>query len=375
MNLAIAAPSAEVYTETFIRMQMEQLDCRLRIHGGPVASETIPGGAIAPLRCLRGWMDTAIEVGLHGTRWDGPQRRELRRRLIRERITVVLANYGPTGVALLDTCSALRLPLVVHFHGYDAHRTDALAKHKDAYRRLGERAAAVIAVSEVMAHRLESYGFPSGKIHLIRYGCDPSRFAERTAVPEAPVFFGVGRFVDKKAPYLTVLAFRQVHEQLPDARLVLGGTGELLEATRNLAQGLGIASAVEFPGVLTPEEVASYMRKATAFVQHSIVPLVGPAAGDSEGTPVAVLEAMLSGLPVISTRHAGIGEVIEDGRTGFLVDERDVNGMSRAMLAVAKDTALSRTLGLQARQTALERFTAAQYLSAIERLLVGVSRA
>ena len=133
MKLAIASPSASAYSETFIRqVQMEQLPCRLRIHGGPVASETVPGGPIAPLRSLRGIVDTIIEVGLRGTRWEGPQRRELQRRLRRAGIQVLLANYGPTGVALLPVCEALNIPLVVHFHGFDAHLAEVIAQNKDS---------------------------------------------------------------------------------------------------------------------------------------------------------------------------------------------------------------------------------------------------
>jgi glycosyltransferase involved in cell wall biosynthesis len=77
------------------------------------------------------------------------------------------------------------------------------------------------------------------------------------------------------------------------------------------------------------------MHKATALLQHSVTPVFGRAAGDSEGTPVVVLEAMACGLPVIGSRHAGIGEVVEHGKSGFLVDERDVAGFSQAMLELA----------------------------------------
>jgi glycosyltransferase involved in cell wall biosynthesis len=373
MNLAIAAPSASAYSETFIHMQMDRLPCGLRIHGGPVASETIPGGPIAPRRSVLGWFDILVEVGLRGAS-EGPQRRELRRRMKRAKVEAVLANYGPTGVALLPVSLELDIPLIVHFHGYDAHEANVVAYHRDAYRKLGECAAAVIAVSRVMVRTLEGYGIPAGKIHLVRYGCDPARFQEKKRFPETPLFFGVGRFVDKKAPYLTVLAFKQVHDQHPNARLILGGTGGLLETTRSLAQSLGLETAAEFPGVLTQDEVANYMQQATAFVQHSIVPLTGPAKGDSEGTPVAVLEAMLSGLPVISTQHAGIGEVVEHGRTGLLVEERDVEGMAQAMLRVANDPASARTLGQQARQEALAKYTDDHYINSLNQILASASR-
>lgn len=374
MNLAIASPFASAYSETFIQMQMDRLPCRLRIHGGPVASETMPGGPISPLKSVRGIVDVVLEVGLRGTRWEGPQRRELKRRLKHAGIQVVLANFGPTGFALLPVCLALGIPLVVHFHGYDAHKTEVVTQYRDSYHKLGTSASAVIAVSHIMAQTLESYGIPKDKIHVARCGCDPNQFQEKTVFPDTPIFFGVGRFVDKKAPYLTVLAFKRVHDELPNARLILGGDGDLLEVTRNVARSLGLGSAVEFPGVLKHDQVAQYMQTATAFVQHSIVPMCGPSMGDSEGTPVAILEAMVTGLPVVATRHAGIGEVLEHERTGLLSEERDVDGMAKAMLRLAREPGLAQELGWAARQEALAKYTADHYIQALEQILASTSR-
>ncbi len=350
-------------------MQMAQLPCRLKIYGGPVAEETIPGGRISPARNIHGWFDIVNELRIGGKWRDGTQRRELKRRLKQASIDVLLANYGPTGVALLPVCLDLDIPLVVHFHGYDAHKADVVTMHRDDYQDLGRSASAVIAVSQHMNQALVSYGIPQDRIHVLRYGCDPNSFTERQSSPSTPTFFGVGRFTEKKAPYLTVLAFAKVVMQFPSARLILAGTGELLEASQNLAICLGIGSAVHFPGVLSHTEVANYMQTATAFVQHSICPKTGPWKGDCEGTPVAVIEAMMTGLPVVSTRHAGINEVVEDGRTGLLVGERDVEGMAEAMCKLAGDIELNASLGRAARQKALNKYTANDYTSSILRVL------
>jgi glycosyltransferase involved in cell wall biosynthesis len=369
MNVAIASPRAGAYSETFIQMQMERLPCRLRIHGGPVAAETIPGGPIRPASSLRGLTDLVIETARRGNRTEGSQRRELARRLRRAQIDVVLANYGPVGVALLPVCQKSSIPLVVHFHGYDAHQKSTVRRHMDSYRALGRRASKVVAVSNVMARALESYGIPADRIHVTRCGCDPAAFPEKVSFDHPPVFFALGRFVDKKAPYLTVLAFRKVHEQLPAARLIVGGDGPLMEVTRNLVRQCGLDDAVELPGVLAPSQVRDHMQAATAFVQHSIVPVSGPAEGDSEGTPVVVLEAMSSGLPVIATRHAGIQEVVEHERTGLLCDERDVDGMAAAMLRAARDTEFARRLGRAGRERVLASYTADHYIGSLRQVL------
>lgn len=362
MNLCVASPSGPGYSETFIQMQFEQLPCVLRIHGGPVASETIPGGAIGWSKSPAGMLDMLRALGSTANRQMTLQTHELRRRLRRGSVDAVLANYGRTGVALLPLCRELSIPLVVHFHGYDGHMKSEIARWGEGYRDLGRECAQVIAVSERMRAALVGLGIPADKITLIRYGVDSERFWPRVALPEVPLFFGVGRFVDKKAPYLTLLAFEQVRRKHPEARLVLAGDGPLFETMHNLVEAFGLAGAVEFPGILSPDEVARWMRRASAFVQHSVTPRVGPNAGDSEGTPVAMLEAMMIGLPVIGTRHAGLGEVIEHGVTGLLVDERDVDGMAAAMRQVIESPAEADRMGEAGRRLALDHHTSFRYM-------------
>jgi colanic acid/amylovoran biosynthesis glycosyltransferase len=369
MRLAIAAQDPTTVTETFVRMQYERLPCALRVHGAPVASETHPGGPIAPLRSLRGLVETAYDVGLRRTKWDGPQSRELARRLRAARIDTLLANFGTYAVILMPICAALGIRVVAHFHGTDAHTAATVARLGDGYRALGQQAHRVVVVSDFMQRALVEAGMPPGKLRVVRYGVDTTRFCPKASWPTTPVFLGVGRFVDKKAPYLTLLAFSRVHAAVPGARLVLAGDGPLLETTRTLCQVLGLDEAVEFPGPLAHDAVAARMAGATAFVQHSIRPEYGPARGDCEGTPVAVLEAMASGLPVVATRHAGIGEVIEDGVTGLLVAERDVDGMAAAMLALCHDPDRARRLGQAARDVAMSRYRAEDYIDGLRAAL------
>jgi colanic acid/amylovoran biosynthesis glycosyltransferase len=374
-RLAVASNAAPRYSETFIRMQMERLPCKLRIHGqAPAWEETIPGGALQPLRSLPGLLKAVYCYGIKKTGTAGMLAWEVQRRLKAQRVGVVLANYGSTASALLPVCQSLRIPLVAHFHGVDAHAEKEVQKHRLGYAALGQHAAAVVAVSRRMVSALIALGIPESRLHLIRYGVDPDRFREKTDFPAAPLFFGAGRFVDKKAPYLTLLAFSEVRRQHPEARLVLGGEGALVETTRNLCGALGLNDAVEFPGILKPEEVGEWMQRATAFVQHSLCPAYGPFKGDCEGTPVTILEALVSGLPVISTRHAGIEEVVSDGTTGFLVQERDVAGMASAMNTLAASPELARRLGAAGRRDALAKYTATHYLDSLEAILRSVSQ-
>ncbi len=363
VRVALASPSAGAYSETFIRMQWERLPCVMRLHGGPVAQETIPGGPISPLRNLRGIVETAYDVAIKKSRWEGPQSREVSRRLCQVNADVLLANYGPSAAALVPACRAIGLPLVAHFHGYDAHRIDVVEHNRDAFEELGRYATAVIAVSERMRDALVSIGVPDSKIELVRCGADPQRFLPRSKVPATPSFLAVGRLVDKKAPYLTLLAFRKVLDAIPTATLTIVGDGILHEVVANLVEALDLGESVALPGSMPSEEIARAMQSATAFVQHSLTPHRGPSRGDSEGTPVAILEALISGVPVVATRHAGIAETVRDKETGMLVEERDIDGMANAMIALAQDPQMNLRMGEAARRDAMGRYTAEHYIT------------
>ncbi len=154
-------------------------------------------------------------------------------------------------------------------------------------------------------------------------------------------FLSVGRFVDKKAPHLTLQAFHKAWLRDPELRLTMAGNGPLWESTRQLAQAEGLGEVVDFPGVITNDQVAERMREARAFVQHSVV----TADNDHEGTPLSILEAMASGLPVIATRHAGIPDVIDHGVEGLLCEERDIQGMAAHITTLAEDGVLAARLG------------------------------
>ncbi len=304
--------------------------------------------------CLSGWT---------------PRQAELCRRLRRAGASAVLANYGPLGVEAHRVCRATGLPFVVHFHGYDAHMTSVLRRDSGAYRSMAKDARAVVAVSQRMVESLSSVGVPREKIQLVRYGVDAPLFEREKTLPIDPLFLVIGRFVDKKAPYLTLLAFRSVQREFPRARLVFGGEGALLETTRNLSRALGLAGAVEFRGRLNRDEVMGLMSRATALVQHSITPEFGPDAGDSEGTPVTVLEAMASGLAVIGTRHAGIAEAVRHGETGWLVAERDVEGLAAAIRRLVEEPETARRLGSAAREVARNDYAAERYITDLRSLL------
>jgi len=270
----------------------------------------------------------------------------------RDRPAAVLAEFGPTAVRLVEPCRRAALPLIAHFHGYDSSVRAVLDEHRDSYPSMFRSAAAIIAVSNAMRATLIALGAPEEKVHYCPYGVDCEAFHPADAAMAPPTAVAVGRLVEKKAPHLTILAFSQVHRANPAARLRIIGDGPLLGPCRDLIAALGLSDAVTLLGQQPHDVIRTEMRQARCFVQHSLQAM----NGDCEGTPNAVLEAGASGLPVVSTRHAGIPDVVIEGQTGFLVAERDAIGMGQQLGRVLADPALAGEMGRAGRRHVVAEF-------------------
>jgi glycosyltransferase involved in cell wall biosynthesis len=372
--VCVAAPNQSTYSETFIQAHRERLPATVHyLYGGSFPGYVYPeqrlDSSLSKLQKALSVIcaNTRIGIWLHLP----PQffrALALRRFLRRHRVQVVLAEYGPTGAAIMGVCAQAGIPLVVHFHGFDASATETLKTYETRYRHLFREAAAVIAVSREMEAQLLRLGAVRETLYYNPYGVDPELFAQANPAANPPTFLAVGRFVDKKAPQLTLLAFKQVLEACPDARLVMIGDGPLWDCCVQLAHVWNMTEHVAFLGVCSHHEIATSMQAARAFVQHSI----RPTTGDSEGTPVAVLEAGMSGLPVVSTRHAGISDVVLHEETGLLVRERDVDAMARAMLRLAHDDELVARMGARAREHIRTHYTMEQHIARLWDILAGV---
>jgi glycosyltransferase involved in cell wall biosynthesis len=210
-----------------------------------------------------------------------------------------------------------------------------------------------------MERKLIELGAPPAKVKYNPYGVDCERFEGAAPANSPPLFLAVGRFTEKKAPKLTISAFAATLREYPAARLRMIGDGPLLQESIEFASQLGVSDAIAFLGAQSHEVVEAEMKSARCFVQHSVV----APSGDCEGTPVSILEAGASGLPVISTRHAGIPDVVVEGRTGFLVDERDVVGMAAHMIHLAQDSELAGQLGAAARNHIVDNFSRAKRIN------------
>ena len=369
MRICVVTNCPLTITETFIRQHVTDLPAKT------VLMDSWPPWARS---------DSPQKRTLLGSAYDRAQRVFFPDRSRQRRITsaylsffrewgteTVLAEFGPTGVAVMEACRQLKLPLVVHFHGYDVSVREVLKQYGPAYSLMFRQAAAVIAVSRAMQQKLIGMGAPPERVHYNPCGVKCELFGPARPSEAPPLVLAVGRFVEKKAPQITLAVFRDVLRQYPDARLRMIGDGPLLKECQELTNTLGMEKAVTFLGSQPHEIVAEEMRLARVFVQHSIE----AASGDSEGTPVAILEAGASGLPVVSTYHGGITDVVSHNETGLLVKEGDVVDMGRQILRLLRDPELAEAFGHAARQRVEMQFSATRSIDRLWTIIKNCSAA
>ncbi len=363
--LAILAPSFNQVSETFIADHARKLapgrtvlvcqDSRgAEAYGLPVLShlQSEPAGKLAAR--LRRRFGPPLAAG---------DARRLAAFLEAQGASVMLAEYGPMGVLAADVCAALGLPLHVMFHGIDASALLREPRTRRRYRQMYRTAASVIAVSRALADGLVAEGCPERLIRVVPCGIDPEAFPP--GAPEPGRVLALGRLVEKKAPHLTIRAFALAAKDHPQARLDLVGDGPLRAAAEAAVAGTGMADRVTLHGALPHDACRALMRRAAVFAQHSVT----AANGDTEGAPVAVAEAMATGLPVVATRHSGIPEQVVDGETGLLVAEGDVAGMGAAIARLLADPALAARMGEAGRARALERLDQARLYGQLRGIL------
>jgi glycosyltransferase involved in cell wall biosynthesis len=176
----------------------------------------------------------------------------------------------------------------------------------------------------------------------------------------------VARFAEKKGSLKSIKAFEILLQDFPDAQLRMVGDGPLWEEAKEYVTAHGLSSNIHFLGAMGQSDYLPLLQESNVFIQHSVL----TPSGDSEGTPVAILEASACGLAICSTRHAGIPDAVVEGKTGLLVDEHDVEGMASALKDLARDLKKTRLMGAAAREHMEAHYDVVKLSAKIKGLLV-----
>ena len=303
--------------------------------------------------------------------------RPYRRLLGERRVGLIHAHFGTNAVYALPLARRLGVPLVTTFHGHDATLSaPALLGSPEGvyYRLLRDRLAregsVFLCTSAFVRDRLLALGFPASRTRVHYIGVDCEAIRRREPTEETATILHVARLVAVKGTEYLIRAFATVAARRPEVPLVVIGAGPLERRLRRLAASLGLGSRVRFLGARPHGEVLDWMRKASMLV----LPSVRTASGRVEGLGMVALEAAASGVAVIGSRVGGIPEAVIDGRTGFLVAERDVAALGRRMLDLLDDPALRHRFGAEARAHVEQHFDMRRQTVELEDLYDAVIR-
>lgn len=238
----------------------------------------------------------------------------------------------------------LPVPVIAHHHHLDPNWLNPLIE-----KRVMEGADWVIVGSEFSRQQaVEGLGVEAGKISVIYYGVDtrfspgpkPRRLVERWGLRDHPVLLFLGGLKERKNLFLLLEVYREVARERPEARLVIAGSGPLLESLKRVAGRAGLNGRVIFTGYIPEAEKVEYYRLADLLVFPSAM----------EGFGFSVGEAMSCGLPVVVSNRGSLPELVVDGEGGFLCDPADRSAFAERALQLLSDPALSEKFGVANRE-------------------------
>src|SRR5437762_4667634 len=263
--------------------------------------------------------------------------------------------FGHTGVHLLPFIEQWDKPCVVSFHGADVALKQDVKDYPEKLQRLFGAVPLVLARSQSLANRLIDLGWPAEKLRINRTGVPLSEFPFVYRQPPKDGKWRVVqacRLIPKKGVATSLRAFAIFKKDNPEDEFIIAGKRPLQPELEMLAAGLGIFKNVHFVGFLSQPKLRELYASSHLFLHPSET----SPNQDQEGVPNSILEGMATGLPVAGTRHGGIPEAVEHGRTGLLVPEEDHIALANAMQKIIDSPGIFKQMGLRARAAVTDRF-------------------
>jgi len=269
----------------------------------------------------------------------------------KKKIGLIHAHFGWNAVRMLTIKGKMDIRLVTTFYGADMSVLPNQAYYKVAYQELFETGDLFLVEGNNMQNDLARLGCPREKIRIQHIGIDLDKFNSKTRTSvnedETTIILMCSSFVEKKGIEIGIQAFERALDYFKNIELHIIGDGILRKKLEDLIKDLRIDGKVKLFGYQNHEFYRAELNKAQIFMAPSFT----ASDGDSEGgAPTVLIEAQASGLPILSTYHADIPEVVLDGTSGFLVPEKDIDALAEKLLLLLEHPELRRKMGLAGRE-------------------------
>lgn len=269
---------------------------------------------------------------------------------------IVYCHFGWNGLyaSMLEEVGVLEGRLVTVFHGADVSWQLEVAG-ADVYQPLFAKGDLFMPISEHWKRKLIALGCPEQRLVVHRMGIDPDRFAllERGLEPgQAVQLITIARLVEKKGVEYGIRAVAQLAARQRNVQYTIIGDGPLRPSLEALVDQLGLRDRVSLVGSRDQDAVLAAFNRS----HITLAPSVTGQNGDQEGIPVSLMEAMATGMPVVSTVHTGIPELVSDGVSGYLVPERDADALAQALERLIDHPESWPAMGRAGRRQVVEHF-------------------
>ncbi|MEE8638174.1 MAG: glycosyltransferase [Candidatus Margulisiibacteriota bacterium] len=269
-------------------------------------------------------------------------------------IKLIHAHFAWEGIFILSLKRHFNLPLITSLYGQDIYRYPRDPVYRWQLKRLFSEGDLFLAACKDLKNKAISLGCPKNKIIVHHCRIDLNNFTpiktkkEKTKIK----ILMCGRLVEKKGFAYGIKAFAQSFNKYRNIRLQIIGDGPLKNKLISLIKKMKLEEFISLQGSKSHPEIARAMRDADIFMMSYVT----AKNGDSEAAPLVLKEAQATGLPAISTRHAGVPEIVLDGKTGFLVEEKDVKGLAQKLNNLIENPQLRAKFGERGRRLIEERF-------------------
>jgi len=357
-------------SESFIPRGYSAFDRLKPIYIGHTINGPVPDGAEAiDLTPLHGAAGTA------GFKQFGIISKQLEAKLKRLNPIAIHASFGKSGAYALPLAKQLGLPLAVTYYGGDATKTsntkNSIVRVYNRRRQaLWDKADLILPCSDFIRRELLAKGAPDEKMIVHHNTADPAKF--QPGVKENLLVFA-GRWSPKKGIDTLIQALTKLGPELEGWTLRLCGNKP--EGARDAfeqslhdqlsASGLNVDLAGWVP--------ADDMPKHWAAAKIACVPSKRAPSGDAEGLPLVCIEAMLSGCALAATRHSGIVECVQDGKTGYLCDEGDADALAENLRKMLRDPDATARMGQAGLALATESFNLQKQSRKLEQHLLNIA--